>query len=160
MENADIARIFTEVADLLEIRGDNPFRVRAYRSAARTIETLGAAVESIVRQQDEKALAKLPGIGKDLAAKVREICETGELGLRQELRAELPEGLVAMTRIQGVGPKRARQVFDALPRALQLLLTVGSQRLAADLGELAPEPLDLAGLGPSHGVEPMAGDVA
>lgn len=113
MENIDIARIFEEVADLLEIQGANPFRVRAYRTAARTLESLSAPVVSLLKK-DEGALEELPGIGRDLATKIRQIVETGELALLKELTAEIPEGLVEIMRIAGVGPKRAKHIYDEL----------------------------------------------
>ncbi|MBI2822881.1 MAG: DNA polymerase/3'-5' exonuclease PolX [Acidobacteria bacterium] len=113
MENIDVARIFNDIADLLEIQEANPFRVRAYRTAARTVETLGIPVESLVRK-GEGALEALPGIGKDLAEKIREIVQTGTLTLLQEITQETPAGLVAMMRIPGLGPKRARQIYKEL----------------------------------------------
>jgi len=113
MENIDIARIFEEVADLLEIQGANVFRVRAYRTAARTLESLSVPIVSLLKK-DEGELEKLPGIGKDLAGKIREIVETGSLTLLRQLTAEIPEGLVEMMRIPGLGPKRAKQLYDEL----------------------------------------------
>ncbi|MBI4513442.1 MAG: DNA polymerase/3'-5' exonuclease PolX [Gemmatimonadetes bacterium] len=113
MENIDIAKIFEEVADLLEIQGANPFRVRAYRNAARTVETLSVPVVSLLKKE-ASALEELPGIGKDLAGKIQEIVETGELRMLKELTAEIPEGLVEMMRIPNLGPKRAKQIYDEL----------------------------------------------
>jgi DNA polymerase (family 10) len=110
IENVDIAKIFEEIADLLEIKGENTFRVRAYRTAARTVETLPQPCAQLV--SNPKTLAKLPGIAKDLASKICEIVQTGDLTLRRELASELPESLVQMVRIPGVGPKRARQIYD------------------------------------------------
>src|SRR5512136_1114716 len=138
MENIDIAKIFGEVADLLEIQGANVFRVRAYRNAARTVETVGAPVESMVSSGGK--LEELPGVGKDLAGKIREIVETGELGMLRELAKELPEGLVVMMRIPGVGPKRAKQVYDSLGIA-----TLDDLETAARAGKLR----ELRGLGPT-----------
>jgi len=114
VENVDIARVFNEVADLLEIQGANVFRVRAYRNAARVVETLPGSAATILREQGEGALVALPGIGKDLAGKIREIVETGKLTLLEELKRELPEGLVRMMHLPGVGPKRAKLVYDTL----------------------------------------------
>jgi len=114
MENPDIARIFSDVADLLEIQGAVVFRVRAYRNAARIVETLPAPAESILRDKGEAGLTELPGIGKDLAAKIREIVDTGKLGLLEDLKRQLPEGLVQMMHLPGVGPKRAKLLFDTL----------------------------------------------
>ncbi len=113
MENIDIARIFEEVADLLEIQGANPFRIRAYRTAARTVEAQSIPIASLLAK-DEGALEELPGIGRDLAGKIREIVETGDLTLRKELVTEIPEGLVEMMRVSGLGPKRAKQIYDEL----------------------------------------------
>jgi DNA polymerase (family 10) len=113
MDNLDVARIFDEVADLLEILADNPFRVRAYRNAARTLQALGEPVAALAAR-DGEALAGLPGIGKDLAGKILEILATGDLALRRDLTAKIPEGLVEMMRVGGIGPKRARQFHEEL----------------------------------------------
>ncbi len=113
MENIQIAKTFEEVADLLEIQGANPFRVRAYRNAARTIGTLGTPVETMLKN-DGHALEELPGIGTDLAGKITKICRTGELPLLTQLTRKTPESLVAMLRIPGVGPKRAKLVYKKL----------------------------------------------
>ncbi len=113
MENIQIAKTFEEVADLLEIQGANPFRVRAYRNAARTIGTLGRPVEAILKN-DGHALEALPGIGADLAGKITRICRTGKLPLLTQLTRKTPESLVAMLRIPAVGPKRARLIYRKL----------------------------------------------
>jgi DNA polymerase (family 10) len=113
MENIQIAKTFDEVADLLEIQGANPFRVRAYRNAARTIGTLGTPVETLLKD-DGRALEALPGIGADLAGKIARICCTGELPLLTQLAHKTPESLVAMLRIPGVGPKRANLIYRKL----------------------------------------------
>lgn len=113
VENIEIAKIFQEVADLLEIQGANSFRVRAYRTAARTVETMPQACATLV-ETEPKALERLPGIAKDLAGKIREIVETGELTLLRELTSEIPESLVELIRIPGLGPKRAKQIYDEL----------------------------------------------
>src|SRR5438128_354793 len=113
MQNADVARVFDEVADLLEIQGANPFRVRAYRNAARTIGDLTESVAGILADP-ERSLVDLPGIGADLAAKIRTICETGELPQLNELRAEIPAGVCDMLRLPGLGPKKAALLFKEL----------------------------------------------
>ncbi len=113
MENIDYARVFEEIADLLEIQGANPFRVRAYRNGARTLETLSQPIESLLK--DEKArLEDLPAIGKDLAAKIRELYETGKLESLEELKEEVPGTLIEIMNIPGLGPKRARQLWEGL----------------------------------------------
>jgi DNA polymerase (family 10) len=111
VENIDVARIFDEIADLLEIQGGNQFRIRAYRTAARTMETLTVPAASLAR---EGRLDELPGIGSDLAEKITVILETGSLPLLQELTAAIPESLAQMLRIPGLGPKRAKQIYDRL----------------------------------------------
>ena len=113
MENLDYARIFEEIADLLEIEGANPFRVRAYRNAARTLETLTQSVESLLRTGG-KSLTEIPGIGKDLATKVAEIHQTGELQFLKELRSQVPPSLLEILRIPGLGAKRVHQLWQSL----------------------------------------------
>ncbi|MGB7219775.1 MAG: DNA polymerase/3'-5' exonuclease PolX [Vicinamibacterales bacterium] len=113
MENIEIAKTLDEVADLLEIQSANPFRVRAYRNAARTLGTLGTSVTSML-ERDGKALEELPGIGADLAGKIATICRTGRLPLLAELSRKTPESLVALLRIPGVGPKRAKLIYAKL----------------------------------------------
>ena len=113
MENIQIAKTFDEVADLLEIQGANPFRVRAYRNAARTIGTLDRPVETILKG-DGHALQELPGIGADLAGKIVKICRSGGLPLLTQLTHKTPESLVALLRIPGVGPKRAKVIYEQL----------------------------------------------
>jgi DNA polymerase (family 10) len=113
IENAEVARLFRETADLLELQGANAFRVRAYQTAARTVEELPQPVEELVRANG-KRLTALPGIGKDLAGKIGEIVRTGTLGALGELRREVPKGLAALMAVRGLGPKRARALYDAL----------------------------------------------
>ncbi len=128
MENAEIARLFRELADLLEIEGANPFRVRAYRTAARTAETHAEPLADLAKHQPDR-LTELPGIGEDLAAKIVEIVTTGRLRLLEETTCRLPKGLAALMRLPGLGPKRVRQLFDQLgvesPRELAKALSAG-----------------------------------
>ena len=87
VHNADIAEVLYEVADLLEIEGENPFRVRAYREAARTAENHPRSLAEMVEEGED--LTRLPGIGEDLAGKIREIVETGTLRQAEELRKQV-----------------------------------------------------------------------
>src|SRR6516225_8652197 len=137
MENIQIAKAFEEVADLLEIQGANPFRIRAYRNAARTVGTLGTPVETILRNNGH-ALEELPGIGGDLAGKISKLCRTGELPLLAQLTRKTPESLVAMLRIPGVGPKRAKLIYKKLH-----VKTLSELERAARAGRLA----ELRGMG-------------
>jgi len=134
MENIEVANIFDEVADLLEIQGANPFRIRAYRNAARTVGALGTPVETLVRQ-DGGRLAELPGIGRDLAGKIAEICRTGTLPLLKQLSRETPESLVTLLTIPGIGPKRAGLIFNRLG-----VKTLPQLEKAARAGTLATLP--------------------
>src|SRR3990172_3516919 len=134
MENIQIAKTFEEVADLLEIQGANPFRVRAYRNAARTIGTLGTPVETMLKH-DGHALQELPGIGADLAGKIARMCRTGEFALLRQLTRKTPESLVAMLRIPGVGPKRAKLIYRKLG-----VKTLGELERAARAGRLCKLP--------------------
>lgn len=108
--NAMVAARFRRLADLLEIEGANPFRVRAYRRAASTVETL----QQNVADQDLPALDALPGMGTDLAAKVREICRTTRLGLLEATEARVPPFLVELSGLPGLGPTRIRRLHAEL----------------------------------------------
>lgn len=88
MENQIIASIFNQIADLLDIQGENPFRIRSYRAAARMIEDLPENLAST--RSDGKDLTELPGIGRELSEKIDEIIKTGKLGFLDELKAKLP----------------------------------------------------------------------
>lgn len=112
MENPEIARIFEEVADVLEIQGANPFRIRAYRNATRTVETLTTPLRKWV--DENRLLTDLPGIGKEMANHIREMVETGTLGFRDELLAEVPRSLIELMRLPGLGPKKAKKIHDEL----------------------------------------------
>jgi DNA polymerase (family 10) len=112
MDNPDIARTLEEVADVLEIQNANPFRIRAYRNAVRTVETVAVPLRRWV--EEGKALTDLPGIGKEMAGHIREMVETGTLGFRDELLAEVPRSLIELMRLPGLGPKKAKKVWDDL----------------------------------------------
>ncbi len=107
MKNADIAAIFNAMADLLEINGENPFRIRAYRKAAFTMESLGKDVSSL----PEEEILELPGIGKDLAGKISEYLGTGKIEAYEQLKTELPEGLVTLLSVPGLGPKTVSLLY-------------------------------------------------
>jgi len=111
MRNQQIARIFREVSEILEIKGENPFRIRAYQRAAQNIENFTRDITDIAEREE---LEKLPGIGKDMAIKIREILETGTLRQLEHLRREIPDSLVAFLSIPNLGPKTARLLFDEL----------------------------------------------
>ena len=112
VRNIDIADIFEEIADFLEIDGANPFRVRAYRNAVRTVSGLGAELKDMVAAGED--LTKLPGIGKELAAKIHEILETGTAGALIKLQQRIPKTVIEMLKLPGLGPKRVRVLYKDL----------------------------------------------
>jgi DNA polymerase (family 10) len=112
VHNADIAAVFDEIADRLEIQGANPFRIRAYRNAARTLGELPQEARALLEKGED--LTRLPGIGDDLAAKVREIVTTGRCGLLDRLRRELPPAVTELLQIPGLGPKRVKALYHDL----------------------------------------------
>ena len=109
VHNEDVAAIFDEMADLLEIEGDNPYRVRAYRNAARTVRHLGRELADMVERDED--LTRLPGIGKELAAKIREIVTTGHARALDKLHRRVPSSLEELLKIPGLGPKRVRALY-------------------------------------------------
>jgi len=110
--NGDIARAFDEIADLLELQDANPFRVRAYRNAARTVGGLGIDLAAAVRRG--RPLPKMRGIGDDLAAKIADIARTGSTALLARLRKQFPPGIGAVLQVPGLGPKRAHALYREL----------------------------------------------
>ena len=112
VHNADIASVFEEIADLLEIGNENPFRVRAYRNAARQVEGMGVPVADMVAKNED--LTELPGIGDDLAAKIREIVETGKCLFLEKLRKKTPPTVTELLKIPGLGPRRVRALYHEL----------------------------------------------
>jgi DNA polymerase (family 10) len=112
VQNMDVAEIFNKVADLLDIQGDNPFRIRAYRNAARTVSNLGRNVADMVEAEED--LTELSGIGKDLAEKIREIVETGTLSQLEEIENETPSELNDLMKVASLGPKRVQALYREL----------------------------------------------
>jgi DNA polymerase (family 10) len=136
MENKSIADIFTEIADILDIQGENPFRVRSYRNAARTIADMGQSVQALVKAGEE--LEEIPGIGKSLQQKIEEIVSTGRCRFLEELRAKVPAGLTELLKLEGLGPKKVKLLYDELG-----VDSVDRLEKAAQAGRLR----DLAGMG-------------
>jgi DNA polymerase (family 10) len=112
VQNAEIAAMFDQTADLLEIKGENQFRVRAYRRAARTIEGLPKSVGNLLSAGTD--LSELPGIGKDLAGKIADIVKSGHFDLLDALKKKLPGQLGDMAALPGLGPKRIKLLYDKL----------------------------------------------
>ncbi|HEY2736835.1 MAG TPA: DNA polymerase/3'-5' exonuclease PolX [Thermoanaerobaculia bacterium] len=133
MDNPQIARVFEEIADILEIQNANPFRVRAYRNAVRTVEAQATPLRRMV--EEGRALTDLPGIGKEMAAHIQEMVATGTLGFRDELLAEVPRSLIELVRLPGLGPKKARKLWDDLK-----IQSVDELETAAKAGRIAAVP--------------------
>ena len=110
MDNAAIARVLREIADLLEIKDENPFKIRAYRNGADIASNHPHDLATL----DETGLREIPGIGKDLAARIREIAETGDAGFHRELVAEFPPTILDLLNLQGVGPKTVATLYREL----------------------------------------------
>jgi DNA polymerase (family 10) len=132
VHNADIAAAFEEIADLLELGDENPFRIRAYRNAARVVG--GLSLDLAARLAEGGELPKLPGIGEDLSAKIGEIAATGTCKLLEKLRGRFPAGITELLRLPGVGPKRVRALHEAKIDSLEDL------RRAARAGKLPRLP--------------------
>ncbi len=113
MTNAEIAAVFEQVADLLEFQGANPFRVRAYRNGARSIHDLAEPATEILADP-RRELTAVASVGKDLAAKVATLVETGSLPMLDELLGQIPESVLAILRVPGLGPKRAAAIYSEL----------------------------------------------
>ena len=113
MTNPEIADDFDQIADILEFQGANQFRVRAYRNAARTIRDLPESAAEIASDSNRK-LTDIEGIGKDLADKIAAIVATGTLEQLETLKKEVPQSVLAMMRVPGLGPKRAAMIFKEL----------------------------------------------
>lgn len=112
VHNADIAAIFEQIADLLEIEGANPFRIRAYRNGARSVQACGRNLSDLVAAQAD--LTALPGIGENLAAKIVEIVTSGRCRALEKLRKETPPGLADLLKVPGLGPKRVSALYHEL----------------------------------------------
>lgn len=132
MKNREVAEMFTKVADMLAIRGDNIHRILSYRRAAESVEALGRDINQI---QAEGTLTDIPGIGKTLAEKIEEMLTTDHLEFYERLSEEIPPSLVELLRVEGLGPKRVKQVYDDLG-----VTTIEELSAAAQAGKLRELP--------------------
>ena len=132
MDKGEVAAILEDTANLLELTGGNPFEVRAYQNGARAISQIEGDLDALVA---EGKLAGVPGIGKTLAARVAELVSTGHMVLHEKLLAQVPPGLIEMLRIPGLGPKRIRQIHEALG-----VDTMADLRAACEDGRVATLP--------------------
>src|SRR5256712_1606138 len=138
MQNAEIARLLTDVADLLEISAGTPFKVRAYRNAARTVADHPDPIAELVAG-GEFDLTELPGVGSGIAKEITALVQTGSMPQRQQLVATVPPGLLDLLRIPGLGPKRVKLFHDQLK-----VNSVADLKDALEKGKIAK----LGGFGP------------
>jgi DNA polymerase (family 10) len=111
MTKSQIAEALQEIATLLELKDENPFKIRAYANAARSIETFGGNVPDL---QDEEALAKIPGIGKSIAEKISELVATGSIKYLEELRSKFPAAILGLFALPGLGAKKIKALYEQL----------------------------------------------
>jgi DNA polymerase (family 10) len=142
MTKGEIAGVLEEIGTLLELKGENPFKIRAYANAARSIDAWGGSLSDL---QDEEALAKVPGIGKAIAAKIKELATTGSLKYVEDLRAEFPPAILELFSIPGLGAKKIKALYDKLhiSSIAELLKACESDRVAElpGFGEMTQEKL-------------------
>jgi DNA polymerase (family X) len=145
LTNREIAEVFANIADILEIQGESKFKFLAYRRAS---EILGELPRDLQSYRDEGTLEDIQGVGKAIAEKITELLDTGKLDFYEKRKAEVPLGVVAITRINGVGPKKAKLFWDELG-----ITSIDELKTAAEAGKLAP----LAGMGKKSEDKVLAG---
>lgn len=132
MTKEQIAEALEQIATLLELKGENPFKIRAYTNAARALETFGGNIANL---QDEEALEKIPGIGKSIADKIKELAATGSLKFLEELRAEFPAGILELFSLPNLGPKKIKALYEKLK-----ISSIEHLRKACEDGRVAELP--------------------
>src|SRR5438128_5616366 len=142
MTKSEIAVVLEEIAALLELKGENPFKIRAYTNAARSIEAWGGSLSDL---KNEEALSKIPGIGKSIADKIKELAATGSLKYLEELRAEFPAAILELFSIPGLGAKKIKALYENVKSSSieQLLKACETGRVAKlpGFGETTQEKL-------------------
>ncbi len=132
MTKSEIAGILEQIAALLELKGENPFKIRAYVNAARALETFGGNIPDL---QDEEAVAKIPGIGKSIALKIKELAATGSLKYLEDLRADFPPAILELFQIPGLGAKKIKALYEQLR-----VNSIEQLRQACEAGRVAELP--------------------
>ena len=132
MTKEEIAGVLEQIATLLELKNENPFKIRAYTNAARAIETFGGNVTNF---QDEEALSKIPGIGKSIALKIKELAAAGSLKYLEELSAEFPSGILELFSLPGLGAKKIKALYDKLQ-----ISSIAQLQKACETGRVAELP--------------------
>ena len=132
MTKNEIAAVLEEISTLLELKGENPFKIRAYTNAARSIEAWGGSLSDL---KNEEALSKIPGIGKSIADKIKELAATGSLKYLEELRAEFPAAILELFSIPGLGAKKIKALYEELQ-----ISSIGQLLKACETGRVAKLP--------------------
>ncbi|MEY2488096.1 MAG: polymerase [Verrucomicrobiota bacterium] len=132
MDKATIADVLEKIATLLELKGENPFKIRAYTNAARSLETWGGNISDL---RDEETLEKIPGIGKAIAAKIKELMETGSLRFFEDLRSEFPAEILELFSLPGLGAKKIKALYEQLA-----VSSIAQLQAACELGRVAELP--------------------
>ena len=132
MDKATIADVLDKIATLLELKGENPFKIRAYTNAARSIETFGGNLGDL---KNEEALEKIPGIGKAIAAKIKELVETGSLRFFEDLRSEFPAEILELFSLSGLGAKKVKSLYEQLG-----VSSIAQLQTACEAGRVAELP--------------------
>src|SRR5947207_6272351 len=129
MDKDRVAEILSAIGTLLELKGENPFKTRAYENAARTLESLSEPLEKLIA---ENRLSEIKGIGEGIQKKITELVSTGKLAYYDDLKASVPPGLVEMLQIPGLGPKKVKAMHDRLG-----LETIEQLEAACNAGQVA-----------------------
>lgn len=145
MEKKEMVDILHDIAVLMELNGDNTFKARAYANASRSLQSVDESVEQLL---DENRLEDLPGIGKAIAQKIQEMYRTGTLPLYEELKEQVPPGLLEILKIPGLGPKKVRQLYEQLQ-----ITSIGELQYACEENRL----VDLPRFGPKIQENILAG---
>lgn len=132
MDKAAIANVLEKIATLLELKNENPFKIRAYTNAARSLETWGGSISDL---RDEETLEKIPGIGKAIAAKIKELVETGSLRYFEELRSEFPAEILELFSLPGLGAKKIKALYEQLA-----VSSIAQLQTACEAGRVAELP--------------------
>src|ERR1700730_287690 len=132
MDKAAIADVLEKIATLLELKSDNPFKIRAYTNAARSLEAWGGNISDL---RDEETLEKIPGIGKAIAAKIKELVETGSLRFFEDLRSEFPAEILELFSLPGLGAKKIKALYEQLG-----VSSIAQLQAACESGRVAELP--------------------
>ena len=112
--NKEIAEIFEDIAFLLEIKGENPFKIRSYKKVAELLKTIKKPLSEI---REEGKLRELEGVGEAISKKIEEILNTGDCNLRRRLKEEFSEDLIKLRKVKGIGPKTAKKIYEKLGKS-------------------------------------------